>query len=450
VPENLPHVVIVGAGFGGLRVARALRRTPVRVTLVDRRNYHLFQPLLYQVATAGLSPEDIAHPVRAIFRRQRNLSFRLAEVLGVDLAAGVLETSTGSLAYDWLVLAPGGASHFFGLESVARNGLPLKEIEDAVAIRNQVLRMFETAVQERDPDRRRGMLNFVVVGGGPTGVESAGALSELIRLVLTKDFPDLNVKDVRVILLEATDRLLGAMPERLREVTAEILWRKHVEVRFGAEVTRFDGERVALRGEEVIPTRTLIWAAGVRAAPLASGLGAELGPQGRVRVGPGLRLPASERVFVIGDAAYLEDESGAALPMMAPVAQQQADHVARSIRGALRGEPEQPFRYRNPGSMATIGRNAAVVHVKGLAFSGFFAWVAWLLLHIVLLIGFRNRLLVLINWAWDYFLYDRAVRLIYAREIHTAPAAERRAQEGAAQAERSAREGAAEAERRAG
>jgi NADH dehydrogenase len=438
VPEELPHVVIVGAGFGGLRAARALRRAPLRITLVDRRNYHLFQPLLYQVATAGLSPEDIAHPVRAIFRRQRNFAFRLAEVQGVDLAAGVLRTGAGGLAYDWLILAPGGASHFFGLDSVEANGLPLKEIEDAVAIRNQVLRMFETAVQEPDPDRRRGMLNFVVVGGGPTGVESAGALSELIRLVLTKDFPNLNVKDVRVILLEATDRLLGAMPERLREVTAEILWRKHVEVRFGAQVTRFDGERVVLRGGEVIPTRTLIWAAGVRAAPLVDGLGAALGPQGRVRVDECLRLPGAERVFVIGDAAYREDEAGSALPMMAPVAQQQADHAAASIRRALRGEAPLPFRYRNPGSMATIGRNAAVVELKGFQFSGFFAWVTWLVLHIVLLIGFRNRLLVLINWAWDYFLYDRAVRLIYAREIHTAPAEARHPAPGGAEEARRA------------
>ncbi len=417
----------MGAGFGGLRAARSLRRAPVRITLVDRRNYHLFQPLLYQVATAGLAPEDIAHPVRAIFRRQRNFDFRLAEVCGADLAGRRLHTSTGDLAWDFLILAPGGTSAFFGLDSVAENGLPLKDIEDAVAIRNQVLRMFETAVQEPDADRRRAMLNFVVVGGGPTGVESAGALSELIRLVLTRDFPGLNVKEVRVILLEATDRLLGAMPDSLSEATAEILWRKHVEVRFGAQVTHFDGERVVLKGGEVIPARTLIWAAGVRASPLVGDLGAERGPQGRVRVRETLQLPAHDRVFVIGDAAYLEDASGAPLPMMAPVAQQQADHVAAGIVRALRGEPAVPFRYKNPGSMATIGRNAAVAHVRGFAFSGFFAWVAWLVLHIVLLIGFRNRLLVLINWAWDYFLYDRAVRLIHAREIHTGPAEARRA-----------------------
>jgi NADH:quinone reductase (non-electrogenic) len=420
--SELPHVVIVGAGFGGLRAARALRRAPVRVTLVDRQNYHLFQPLLYQVATAGLSAEDIARPVRAILRRQRNLAFRMAEVQAVDREARLLRTATHDLPYDWLILAPGGTTHFFGLESVEAHALPLKDIEDAVAIRNQVLRMFETAVQEPDGDRRRAMLNFVVVGGGPTGVESAGALSELVRLVLTKDFPDLDLKDVRVILLEATDRLLGAMPERLREVTAEILWRKHVEVRFGAQVTHYDGAQVALRSGEVIPTRTLIWAAGVRAAPLVAALGAALGPQGRVRVRDTLQLPDDDRVFVIGDGAYLEDGSGAALPMMAPVAQQQADHAAANVVAALRGEPLRPFRYRNPGSMATIGRGAAVAVVRGFAFSGFLAWVAWLLLHIIELIGFRNRLLVLINWAWDYFLYERAVRLIYAREIHTAPA----------------------------
>jgi NADH dehydrogenase len=422
-----PHVVIVGAGFGGLRAVRALRRAPVRITLVDRRNYHLFQPLLYQVATAGLAPEDIAHPVRAIFRRQRNFEFRLAEVVGVDLAERRLRTSTGDLAWDFLILAPGSTSAFFGLDTVAENALPLKDIEDAVAIRNQVLRMFETAVQEPDADRRRAMLNFVVVGGGPTGVESAGALSELIRLVLTRDFPNLNVKEVRVILLEATDRLLGALPPKLGEATAEILWRKHVEVRLGALVTHYDGERVVLKGGEVIPARTLIWAAGVQAAPLVEVLEADRGSQGRVRVRETLQLPGHDRVFVVGDGAYLEDPAEGPLPMMAPVAQQEADHAAANLVRMLRGEPLTPFRYHNRGTMATIGRNAAVAYVRGFAFVGFVAWVLWLVLHIVLLIGFRNRLLVLINWAWDYFLYDRAVRLIHAREIHTAPPEVRRA-----------------------
>jgi NADH dehydrogenase len=414
-------VVIVGAGFGGLRAARALRRAPVRVTIVDRHNYHLFQPLLYQVATAGLSPEDIAHPVRAILRRQRNAGFRLAEVEAVDLEAKRLETTTGPVPYDFLVLAVGGATNFFGLRSLEKGALPLKDIEDAVAIRNHVLRMFELGVQEPDPDRRRAMLTIVVVGGGPTGVEAAGALSELVRLVLTKDFPTLDVKDVRVALLEATDRLLADLPERLREYTGETLWRKHVEVRFGARVVGFDGERVALQGGEVIPARTLLWAAGVRAAALADHVRSRQGSLGRLVVRPTLQLPDRDEVFAIGDAAFVET-SGAALPMMAPVAMQQGELAARNVGHLARGEPLESFRYRDPGSLATIGRTAAVARLGRFHFTGFIAWLLWLVVHIVQLIGFRNRLLVLVNWAWDYFLYDRAVRLI-TRPEHASPAA---------------------------
>ena len=290
---ELPHVVILGAGFGGLRAARALRRAPVRVTLVDRRNYHLFQPLLYQVATAGLSPEDIAHPVRAILRRQRNVDFWLAEVTGFDLPARVLDTSSGPLAYDWLILAPGGASNFFGLDSVEANGLPLKDIEDAVSVRNQVLRMFETAVHEPEPVRRRAMLNFVIVGGGPTGVESAGALSELIRLVLTKDYPNLEINDVRVILLEATDRLLGPLPEKLRAGHRRdpLAQARRGALRRAGDALRRRARRAA--GRRGDPRRTLIWAAGVRAEPLVEKLGAELGPQRRVRVSDTLQLPGA-------------------------------------------------------------------------------------------------------------------------------------------------------------
>ena len=411
--DSRPHVVVLGAGFGGLRAARALAREPVRVTLVDRRNYHLFQPLLYQVATAGLAPEDIARPVRAIFRRQRNLDFRLAEATGFDLPGRRLLTDTGPLPYDALILAMGGATNTFGLESVERYGFGMKGIEDAVAIRNHVLRQFELALQEGDPGRRRAMLTFVVVGGGPTGVESAGALSELIRLVLRKDYAKLDFADVHVVLLEATDRLLASMPEKLGLVTAKILRRKHVEVRFGTQVTRFDGECVSLENGETIPARTLIWAAGIRAAPLAERLGARRASQGRVVVSPTLQLPGHPEVFVVGDAAYLEHE-GVPLPMVAPVARQQAELAARNSLALLRGRALEPFRYRDPGTLATIGRNAAVAHLWGLSFHGFLAWVLWLVVHILLLIGFRNRLLVLINWAWDYFFYERAVRLIHA------------------------------------
>jgi NADH dehydrogenase len=406
-----PTVVIVGAGFGGLNAARALRRVPVQVVLVDRNNYHLFQPLLYQVATAGLEPEEIAKPARAILRGQKNFDFRLVDVTRVDFAARRLDTSVGPIPYDFLILSPGGETNFFGLEAMQRFGLQLKDIPDAVAIRNHVLTCFEQAMLEPDAERRRALLTFIIVGGGPTGVEMAGALSELIRLVLVKDYPRLNIKDVRILLLEATDKLLAALPERLREAAGKTLWRKYVEVRFGATVADFDGQRIRLKSGEVIPAHTVIWAAGVRASPLNATLGLPVGRQGRVPVGPTLQVAEHPEVFIIGDAAYRE-ENGEPLPMVAPVAIQMGRAVARNIGRQLRGRPLEPFRYRDQGTLATIGRNAAVANVYGVQASGFLAWVMWLGIHIVQLIGFRNKLFVLINWAWDYFFYERAARLI--------------------------------------
>jgi len=404
-------VVIVGAGFGGLRAARALRRAPVQVVLLDRNNYHLFQPLLYQVATAGLEPDQIAKPVRAILRGQQNFDFRMVEVSGVDLNGRRLQTSAGPIAYDFLILAHGGETNFFGLDGVRTHGLSLKDVSDAVEIRNHVLTCFEQAMLEPDPERRRARLTFIVVGGGPTGVEMAGALSELIRLVLVKDYPRLNIKDVRILLLEATDKLLAAMPERLREAAGRTLWRKWIEVRFGASVADFDGERVRLKSGEVIPARTVIWAAGVKAASLNEGVGLAAGRQGRIAVESTLQVPGHPEVYLIGDASYVE-EHGAPLPMVAPVAIQMAEAAAENIVRTMRGKPLQPFRYRDQGTLATIGRNAAVAHVFGLQLSGFPAWVMWLVVHIIQLIGFRNKLFVLLNWAWDYFFYERAVRLI--------------------------------------
>ena len=406
-----PTVVIVGAGFGGLNAARALRRAPVQVVLVDRNNYHLFQPLLYQVATAGLEPEEIARPARAILRGQKNFDFRMVDVTRVDFAARRLETTGGPISYDFLVLAPGGETNFFGLESMQRHGLGLKDIPDAIAIRNHVLTCFEQAMLEPDPEKRRTLLTFIVVGGGPTGVEMAGALSELIRLVLVKDYPRLNIKDVRILLLEATDKLLAAMPERLREAAVKTLWRKWIDVRFGAQVADYDGTQIRLKSGEIIPAQTVIWAAGVRTSPLNATLGLPASRQGRISVEPTLQVTAHPEVFIIGDAAY-QEHNGEPLPMVAPVAIQMGRFVARNIKRRLRGQPLEPFRYRDQGTLATIGRNAAVANVYGIKATGFVAWVMWLGIHIIQLIGFRNKLFVLINWAWDYFFYERAARLI--------------------------------------
>lgn len=411
-----PRVVIVGAGFAGLRLARALKRKPVEVLLLDRRNYHLFQPLLYQVATSGLEPEQIAKPVRAILRGQRNVEFRMVEVTSVDLASRVVNSSAGPIAYDFLVLAMGGETDFFGLDGVRRYGFGLKDVSDAVAIRNHVLRQFEEAVLERERESRRSLLTFVVVGGGPTGVEMAGALSELIRLVLAKDYPRLNVGEVRVMLLEASHRLLTGMPEDLSGKAAETLRSKGVEVRFGAAVQAYDGRLAQLRDGTMIGAHTLIWAAGARASALTGGLGIPLARQRRVPVESTLQLAGHPDVYVIGDAAYRE-HAGQPLPMMAPVALQMADAAARNIIRQTRGLAPQDFRYRNPGVLATIGRNAAVAYIRGLKFRGFVAWVVWLIVHLIQLIGFRNRLFVLINWAADYFFYDRAVRLITSEAI---------------------------------
>ena len=404
-----PRVIIVGVGFDGLEAARKLAGAPVDVLLLDRTNYHLFTPLLYQVATAGLEPEEIAHPVRAILRGARNVAFRVATVRGVDLDTRVLDTDVGPLSYDYLVLAAGSVTNFFGLEAPEAKGL--KDLPEALALRNHILSQFEQAAWEPDPERRRAMLTLVVVGGGPTGVEMAGALAELVRVVLPRDFPMLDFREARIVLLEATDSLLGPFRPRLRREALKQLQRKGVEVRLGARVARADGEWVELADGERIHTRTLVWAAGVRPADLAARLDAPKVRGGRVKVDESLRLPGHPEVFVIGDMAGVEQD-GELLPMLAPVAMQEGEHVAETIRRDVAGLPAVPFRYRDKGTMATIGRNAAVAQIGPVSLTGFIAWLAWLGLHLVQIIGFRNRLLVLINWMWDYFRYDRAVRLI--------------------------------------
>jgi NADH:ubiquinone reductase (H+-translocating) len=409
--QRRPRVVVVGAGFGGVNAAQNLSNLDADILMVDRRNYHLFQPLLYQVATAGVAPSDIAYPVRAIFRRQKNFDFLLAQVNGVDLEQRKLLTSRGAVDYDYLILSIGGETNFFGLDSVQENGFDLKDIDDAENIRNHVLLMFEKARHEEDEEICRALRTFVIVGGGPTGVETAGSISELIRLVLVKDFPDLDVGEVRVILLEMTEELLPGFPPDLSEKAVNTLRRKRVEVRLKETVTGYDGESISLKSGDSILANTLIWAAGVRAEKLVDSMEVQKGKQERVVVEETLQVPGHPEVYVIGDAAFMEHD-GQPLPMVAPVAIQQAKTAAKNIRNTLEGRPLEKFVYKDPGSLATIGRSAAVARIGRFKFHGFIAWIVWLAVHLFWLIGFRNRLFVLIDWAWDYILYERAVRLI--------------------------------------
>ncbi|HZQ36141.1 MAG TPA: NAD(P)/FAD-dependent oxidoreductase [Dehalococcoidia bacterium] len=409
--ERRPRVLIVGAGFGGLEAAKRLRKLPVEVTLLDRHNYHTFTPLLYQVATAGLEPEEIAHAVRPILGRSRHLRFRVAEVTSVDLDGRCVQTSAGELSYDYLILAAGSTSNFFGIDTLKRQALGLKDVDEALALRNHVLSRFEEAAWERDAARRAMLLTFVVVGGGPTGVEFAGALYELIQHTLPHDFPGQNLGPARVVLIEAADSLLSAFKPRLRRYALRTLREKGVEVRLNSAVESLDGDRLRLRGGGELRTGTVMWAAGVHAADLVDGVPAPKGKSRRLQVDRYLRLPDHPEVYGIGDMAAASPD-GQPLPMLAPVAMQGAACAVANIARDIAGKPPLPFVYRDRGTMATIGRNAAVAQIGPLPFTGFIAWLMWLGLHIVTLIGFRNRMLVLVNWSWNYLTYDRGVRLI--------------------------------------
>jgi len=410
---NRPRVVVVGAGFGGLSAVRGLRRAPVDTLVVDRHNYHLFTPLLYQVASALLDPSEIARPARALLRRIGNADLRVARVEGVDLEARRLHTSAAPVEYDYLVLAAGSVDNFFGIEGVEERGFSLKDLGGALALRNRVLRQFERAMWTDDANQRRRLLSFAIVGGGPTGVEFAGALSELIALVLRKDFPNLDIGAVRIALVEAGDGLLAAFAPRLRRAAQRALERKGVEVRVRTSVTRADETGLLLADGTHVEAGTVIWTAGVYGADLAGAVVARPASARRVAVGPTLQLAEHPEVFVIGDLAEVQQD-GAPLPMLIPVAMQEGEHVARSIAAMTAGQALQPFRYHDPGIMATIGRNSGVAQVGPFKLSGFIGWCAWLGLHLIKIIGFRNRLIVLINWGWEYFRYDRPVRLIAA------------------------------------
>lgn len=421
--NTAPHVVIIGAGFGGLTAAQALRKAPVHITIVDRTNHHLFQPLLYQVAMAGLSPADIAAPIRSIVRSQKNVSVMLAEANGVDFANQqvILGDSQREerLAYDYLLLATGGRTSYFGHDEWEQFAPGLKDLDDAVEIRRRVLMAFEAAEKESDAQRRKELLTFVVVGGGPTGVELAGSIAELARFVLSRDFRTIEPEAAEILLLEGGNKILASFTPDLAESALRQLTALGVTVRTGAQVTGIDDSGVQL-GEEKIKAATVIWGAGVRATALTASLGVEIDRAGRVLIEKDLSLPHHREVFAIGDMTlFIQD--GKPLPGVSPVAMQMGESVARNIQNDISGKPREGFRYIDKGTMATIGRKAAIAHVGKLKLSGFPAWLFWLGLHIWFLIGFRNRFAVMFNWAWSYFTYQRGARLITGRRLSLRP-----------------------------
>jgi len=406
-----PQVVIVGAGFGGLAVAKGLARAPVDITLIDRQNHHLFQPLLYQVATAGLSPADIAWPVRHLLRRQRNARVLMAEVTAVDAARRVVMLGDGPVSWDWLVLATGASHGYFGRDEWAPHAPGLKDLDDATRIRRRLLFAFEQAEMALSPEVARKLLTIAIIGGGPTGVELAGAIAELAKRALAADFRAIDPTQARVLLVEAGPRLLPQFPESLSRYTAKVLQRLGVEVRLGAPVTDCGPEGVVI-GVERVSAATILWAAGVTASPAARWLGIAGDRAGRVPIEPGLTAPGHDHIYVVGDTALAKDSRGTPLPGIAPVAKQQGAHVARSIRDRLAGREPAPFVYRDRGLLATIGRKSAVISYRRLRLRGWPAWWLWGAAHIYFLISLRNRLIVVTQWLWSYFAYERGARLI--------------------------------------
>jgi NADH dehydrogenase len=411
-----PHVVIAGGGFGGLYAARALRNAPVRVTLLDRKNHHVFQPLLYQVATAALSPGDIASPIRWILRHQPNVEVQLAELRGVDAARRTVLLTDGEMSYDYLILATGSTHAYFGHDQWREAAPGLKSLEDALEIRRRVLMAFERAERQDDPSKRRALLTFIVVGGGATGVELAGALAEISRQSLARNFRHFDPGSARVLLLEGGPSLLTNFPETLRIAARRHLEQIGVEVRTDTIVTRVSAGEVEAAGQS-IEAATILWAAGVAASPVGGTLGVPTDRAGRVLVHQDLTIPGHPEVFVAGDLASLNGPDGKPLPGVAQVAIQMGKHSARNIRRSIAGEANLPFKYVDLGNMATNGRGFAIADFGWLRLKGWIAWLAWLFVHIMNLIGFRNRLVVLVQWAWAYFSYQRAIRLITGTDV---------------------------------
>lgn len=408
----MKKIVIIGGGFAGLYTARGLKNVDAEVTLVDRHNYHLFQPLLYQVATAALNPSDIAAPIRGILRKQKNVSVILGEVTEIDPSAHCVRLADGaSLAYDFLVVATGATHSYFGHPEWEENAPGLKTIDDALEIRRRVLFAFESAERESDPELQKEWLTFVVIGGGPTGVELAGALSEIARHTMVRDFRRIHPESARIVLIEGHDRVLPPYPPDLSDRARKQLIELGVEVMTGSVATDVNAREVHI-GDRVIRTRTVLWGAGVQASPLAKSLGVPLDRAGRVLVEPDLTIPGHREIYVLGDLAAAKQTDGTFVPGVAPAAIQEGQHTARNLERAVAGQPTRAFHYRDKGSLATIGRAAAVADFGRLHFGGFFAWMAWLVIHIFFLIGFRNRFLVITQWAWAYLTYHRGARLI--------------------------------------
>ncbi len=410
-----PRVVIVGAGFGGLQAAKALRHVPVQVTVIDRWNHHLFQPMLYQVATAGLSIEDISAPIRRIFHRQTNASVLMTEVTGVDVQGQRVLMAEQAIPYDYLVLATGASSNYFGHEEWKQLAPGLKSLQEAIALRRQILGAFEAAENEVDPEQRQARLTFVLVGAGPTGVELAGAIAELAHRALASDFRRINPASTRIVLVEGEPRIIPTFPASLTRKARKKLEQLGVEIRTGVHVTAITADGVMI-GSDHLPAKNVIWTAGVKASPAGAWLGAAVDHAGRVRVEPDLTVPGHPTIFVIGDTACVL-QRGKPLPGLSPVAMQEGRYVAQVIADRIAGKAQRrSFHYRDKGTLATVGRSFAVVDIGPLHFTGFFAWLTWIVVHIFYLIGFRNRLLVLIQYAWAYVTFQPGARIILPEE----------------------------------
>jgi NADH dehydrogenase len=414
VPElGKPRIVIIGGGFGGIELAKAMRRNDVQIVLLDKHNYHTFQPLLYQVATAGLEPDSIAFPLRKIFKRQSNLTFRMTNVENIDTQTQTIYTNIGTLHYDYLVLATGSTTNYFGIKSIAENGMPMKNVPEALNLRSLILQNLEAALETDDLNEREALMSFAIVGGGPTGVEMAGALGELKKHVLPADYPDLDLRQMKIHLIESGAELLGAMSPISSQKALAFLKKFDVNVWLNTAVTDYDGDTVVFKDGRTLPACVLIWSAGVM-GNMVQGIPAEAIARGqRIVTDEYSRVKGYTNLFAIGDvAAMISEQNPRGYPMVAPVAMQQGQLLAKNLMAIINGKEPKPFKYFDKGVMATIGRNRAVVESMGFKTQGFMAWFMWMTVHLLTLVGFRNKVVTLINWTWSYFNYDRGIRLI--------------------------------------